>query len=217
MTIGEMIKQYREENNISQREMANRCGMSNAAISLYEKNGINPKTGKPFKLEYETYFKLSRIMGITIDEMFEKLGDDALVSLMPPSIHTVKNWNMKRIPLIGSVAAGEPILAEENHEAVILAPGNADYALEIKGESMMPTYLPGDIIYIRKQPDIDHNGQVAVVLLDDEATVKHVYKQKDGLMLISDNPAYEPMFKRYIDFDTIRILGKVCGFTRMYK
>ena len=217
MTIGEMIKQYREENNISQREMANRCGMSNAAISLYEKNGINPKTGKPFKLEYETYFKLSRIMGITIDEMFEKLGDDALVSLMPHNLHAIKNMNLKSVPLIGKVAAGEPILAEESHEAVILAPSKADYALEIQGESMMPTFLPGDIIYIRKQPDIDHAGQVAVVLLDGEATVKHVYKQQDGLLLISDNPSFEPMLKKYADYDSIRILGKVCGFTRMYK
>ena len=82
---------------------------------------------------------------------------------------------------------------------------------------MVPTYLPGDIIYIRKQPDIDYQGQVAVVLLDDEATVKHVYKQQDGLLLISDNPAYAPMNKLYADYDTMQILGTVCGFTRMYK
>lgn len=82
---------------------------------------------------------------------------------------------------------------------------------------MIPTYLPGDIVYIRAQPDIDYPGQVAVVLLDDEATVKHVYKQEDGLLLISDNPSYAPMHKLYSDYSTIRILGKVCGFTRMYK
>ena len=217
MTIGEMIKKFREEHDISQRTMATMCGLSNAMISMYEKNGINPKTGKPFKLEYETYFKLANVMGIDIDEMFEKLGDDALVNLMPHNLHAIKNMNLKSVPLIGKVAAGEPILAEESHEAVILAPSKADYALEIQGESMMPTFLPGDIIYIRKQPDIDHAGQVAVVLLDDEATVKHVYKQQDGLLLISDNPSYEPMLKKYADYDSIRILGKVCGFTRMYK
>ena len=217
MTIGALIKQFREENDISQREMAIRSGVSNYAISMYEKDGINPKTGKPFKLTYETYFKLANVMGMTIDELFEKLGNDAIIDLLPSNIYRVKNMHQKRVPLIGKVAAGEPILAQEEYDLLVPAPANADYALEIAGESMMPTYLPGDVIYIREQPDIDHQGQVAVVLLDDEATVKHVYKQKDGLMLISDNPAYEPMFKRYADFDTIRILGKVCGYTRMYK
>lgn len=215
MTLGEMIKQYRERFGMSQRDFANKSGMSNVMISYIERNE-NPRTGKPINLSYESYYKIAEALGIDITEMFKSL-DLASVNLLPSNIKTINEMSLKSVPLIGSVAAGEPILAEENHEAVILAPGNADYALEIKGESMMPTYLPGDIIYIRKQPDIDHNGQVAVVLLDDEATVKHVYKQKDGLMLISDNPAYEPMFKRYIDFDTIRILGKVCGFTRMYK
>lgn len=217
MTIGELIRQFREENDISQREMASRSGISNATISMYEKNGINPKTGKPFKLSYETYFKLASVMGMSIDTLFEKLGDDGLVDLMPSNLHRIKDIVPHKVPLIGRVAAGEPILAQEEYGIFVPAPDKADYALEIAGESMMPTYLPGDVIYIRKQPDIDHQGQVAVVLLDNEATVKHVYKQKDGLMLISDNPAYEPMFKRYADFDTIRILGKVCGYTRMYK
>jgi repressor LexA len=123
----------------------------------------------------------------------------------------------KRVPLIGKVAAGEPIFASESYGVAVPGPYKADYALEIQGESMMPTYLPGDIIYIREQPTIDYQGQVAVVLLDDEATVKHVYRQKDGLLLISDNPAYEPMTKRFEDFATVRILGKVCGYTRMYR
>ena len=217
MSIGELIKQYREKMGLSQREFANKCGISNVSISQYEKNGINPKTGKPFKIEFVTYLKLAQAMEMDIDEMFEILGDNALVGMVPNNVIPISDMTLKQVPVIGKVAAGEPIYAEETHEAVITAPGKADYALEIEGESMVPTYLPGDIIYIRKQPDIDYQGQVAVVLLDDEATVKHVYKQQDGLLLISDNPAYAPMNKLYADYDTMQILGTVCGFTRMYK
>ena len=217
MSIGDLIKQYREKMGLSQREFANKCGISNVSISQYEKNGINPKTGKPFKIEFVTYLKLAQAMDMDIDEMFEILGDNALVGMVPNNVIPISDMTLKQVPVIGKVAAGEPIYAEETHEAVIPAPGKADYALEIEGESMVPTYLPGDIIYIRKQPDIDYQGQVAVVLLDDEATVKHVYKQQDGLLLISDNPAYAPMNKLYADYDTMQILGTVCGFTRMYK
>ena len=217
MSIGDLLKQYREKMGLSQREFANKCGISNVSISQYEKNGINPKTGKPFKIEFVTYLKLAQAMDMDIDEMFEILGDNALVGMVPNNVIPISDMTLKQVPVIGKVAAGEPIYAEETHEAVIPAPGKADYALEIVGESMLPTYLPGDIIYIRKQPDIDYQGQVAVVLLDDEATVKHVYKQQDGLLLISDNPAYAPMNKLYADYDTMQILGTVCGFTRMYK
>lgn len=217
MTIGEVIKEYREKLGLSQREFAQRCQISNVTISMYEKNGINPKTGKPYKISYESYIKLASAMGISIDELFRLLGDDAEVMLLPSNVIEINNLTMKNVPLIGKVAAGEPILAQETHGAVIPAPSKADYALEIQGESMMPTYLPGDIIYIRAQNNLDYPGQVAVVLLDDEATVKHVYPQQDGLLLISDNPKFEPMLKRYTDYSTVKILGKVCGFTRMYR
>ena len=67
----------------------------------------------------------------------------------------------------------------------------------------------GDVIYIRKQPNVDHDGQVAVVVLDDTATVKHVYRQKDGLLLVSDNPAYPPMYVPDADKNAVQIIGKV--------
>ena len=215
MTLGEMIRKYREENGLSQRDFARLAGISNVSVSYFERNE-KPKTGKPITASFETYSKIANVMGIDIDTMFRDL-DLASVSLMPNNLRLISELNMKRIPLIGKVAAGEPIIAEEDHSVVITGPEKADYALEIQGESMSPTYLPGDIIYVRRQSTLDYQGQVAVVLLDDEATVKHVYRQKDGLLLISDNPAYEPMTKRFEDFASVRILGKVCGYTRMYR
>ena len=214
MNIGELIREYRENNDLAQREFAAKAGISNAMISYIERN-VNPSTNKPMSLSFETYLKIANAMGMDITELFKTV--DSAVDILPANIQKISKIQMKTVPLIGSVAAGGPILATEEHSVVISAPDKADYALEIVGESMVPTYLPGDIIYIREQPTIDYDGQVAVVLLDDEATVKHIYPQKDGLLLISDNPAYAPMMKKYEDYSVIKILGKVCGFTRMYR
>ena len=83
---------------------------------------------------------------------------------------------------------------------------------------MTPTYLHGDLLYVRSQSYVDYDGQIAVVICGDEACVKHVYRQPDGLLLASDNAMFAPMFKKYADYDgTMRILGKVIGFTRMYQ
>jgi len=213
MELGELIRSYREENGYSQRDFAKLCGLSNATVSYIERNE-NPATGKPLKLTFDTYYKIARVLQIDIGEMLKRL-DNAYITI--PGIDRIEKDRMHAIPVIGEVAAGEPITASEDGEDYVYAPEKADYALKIRGESMVPTYLPDDIVYIREQPDIDYPGQVAVVLLDNEATVKHVYKQPDSLLLISDNPDYAPMVKPYADYASIRILGKVCGFTRMYK
>ena len=111
----------------------------------------------------------------------------------------------------------EPILAEQDYEAFVSVDTaiRADYALTVRGDSMEPTYLDGDVIYIREQPDVD-DGQIAVVLVDDHAALKHVYHEKNGLLLVSENPKYPPMHKSFEDYECIRILGVVAGFTRMY-
>ncbi|HIT69207.1 MAG TPA: S24 family peptidase [Candidatus Aphodomonas merdavium] len=101
-------------------------------------------------------------------------------------------------------------------EGYVDAPEKADYALEIEGDSMEPDYLDGDTIYIRQQPDV-YDGGVAVVLVDDSATLKRVYHLQDGLQLVSNNPKYPPMHVSFSEHSAIRILGIVVGYTRMYR
>ena len=120
------------------------------------------------------------------------------------------------MPLIGSVALGEPILAEQEYDVYVDSPIQADYALRTEGDSMSPTYLDGDIVYIRAL-DAVADGTVAVVLIDDSATLKHVYQQPDGIMLTGDNPSFVPMQVKFDEHDVIRILGVPVGYTRMYK
>ncbi len=215
MTIGEIVKQYRQENGLSQRQFAMHCGLSNGYIAMLERN-INPATGKPIVPGLVQVRSIARAMGMDLDELIRLVDGNVRVSLLT-DIKEMGDIEPYRVPLVGEVAAGQPILAEETDGEYVSSPFKADYALLIKGDSMEPTYLDGDMIYIKRQDDIDYPGQVAVVILDDSATVKHVYRQPEGLYLTSDNPKWQPMFKAFKDYNQVRILGKVCGFTRMYK
>jgi repressor LexA len=114
------------------------------------------------------------------------------------------------------VAAGEPIYDPEELGVYVDSPVDADAAITIRGDSMIPTYQDDDMVYIKCRPDVPE-GAVAVVFLDDEATLKHVYKRPTGLTLISDNPAHPPLLVEFADYDRVRVFGVPVGFTRIYK
>lgn len=222
MRLCEIITQYCTEHGLSYRQFALQSGVTNGYISMLV-NGANPKTGKPLRPTVETYEKLAHGMGISLNDLFETM-DDAPVSLATPSarplpanLKPLGELHRQQVPLIGRVAAGQPIMAETDYETFVDAPVDCDTALEVQGDSMKPTYLPGDILYIKHRPDVS-DGQVAVVLLDDEATLKHVYHDgRDGLTLISDNPDYPPIRAHGDEYDYIAIYGVPVGYTRIYK
>ncbi len=113
------------------------------------------------------------------------------------------------LPLVGAVAAGAPILAEEHVEDHVAAPFAADYLLRVKGDSMINAgILDGDLVAVKQQQDA-RDGQIVVALLEDEATVKRVYREPGGVRLEAENEAYEPI--RGTD---IRVIGRVVGVMR---
>jgi len=124
---------------------------------------------------------------------------------------------IKKIPVLGAIACGDPITAEENIEeyrdtvADLLPSGNLFY-LKAKGESMSPTIPNGAYVLIREQPNVE-DGEIAAVLVDNdsEATLKRVKRQQGLVMLMPDNPEYNPIVlsKEY----TGRIIGKAIKFT----
>lgn len=122
-----------------------------------------------------------------------------------------------RIPLLGDIAAGEPILAAEEHEEYVEIDAGApscDYALRVISDSMEPTIHVGDMVFIRQQEDVD-DGKIAAVLMDDHAALKRIRHIKGGLLLISDNTAkYEPRAVMASEFDTLRILGLAVAYRR---
>ena len=196
-TLGTIIKKYRDEHGLSMDAFAELSGISKGYISMLEKN-INPRTGKSITPSLDTYNAVAKALKIDLDKLLSMVDSEEEVFLqskyLPKNIVQVK-YPTKKIPLVGTIAAGVPILAEENIEEYIDLDERikADFCLRIKGYSMVNANIyDGDIIFIKKQSDVD-DGQIAAVLIDDEATLKRVYKYGDSIQLRAENPAFKPI------------------------
>lgn len=113
------------------------------------------------------------------------------------------------VPIIGQIAAGKPILADEHIEAFLPCDTgvHADFGLVVSGDSMIGADIhDGDVVFIRSQPIVD-DGQIAAVRIDDDATLKRFYKNPDGCTLVSMNPQYPPMVFNSGNCDSIQIIG----------
>lgn len=210
MKLGDLIREYREAHDLSQRQFANQCDLSNGYISILEK-GINPSTGKPVTPTLPQLKKLADGMRITLSELFERADDmpiDIGANILPMP-------EMRKVPLLGAIACGEPILAQENIEDYVKIPKDmpGDFALTCKGDSMINARIfDGDIVYIRQQDTVE-NGEIAAVLIDNEATLKRVRLFDDHIVLEPENPMYPPKSFWYEEMNSIRILGKAVAFT----
>lgn len=140
------------------------------------------------------------------------LNDAGLISMDGGKNRTIRLPNPGGIPVIGTVAAGTPILAQENIEGYLPWGGdNSCFALQVKGDSMIDAgILSGDKVIIRPQPTAEH-GEIVVALLGDEATVKRLSRKDGQVWLLPENPAYSP-----IDGREAQIIGKVCAVYREY-
>ena len=213
MKLGDLIREYREKQDLSQRQFADKCDLSNGYISILEK-GINPNTGKPVTPTIPQLKKLACGMNITVMEMLE-LVEDMPIDITSDVPNIIPMPEMRKIPLIGSIACGAPILAEEHIEEYISIPKHvsADFALTCKGDSMINARIfDGDIVYIRQQDTVE-NGEIAAVLIDGEATLKRVRLFDDHISLEPENPQYRPLVYWGEEMNTIRILGKAVAFT----
>ncbi len=123
------------------------------------------------------------------------------------------------VPVLGQIAAGQPLLATQQIEDTLLLPkswvrGDEVFLLRVQGDSMAPLILPGDLVMVRVQPRVDR-GDIAAVLIYDEATVKRVYEEAGGLVLKGDNPSFTPLrFAPAEAAELVQILGKVVGVYR---
>jgi len=201
MKFGERLKQIRIEKGMSQDSLAAMLGTSKQVISRYETGQRTPKIN--IANEY------AKKLGVPLDYL---LGDDSVKQTR--DIYGLLPIESRRIPLLGEIACGQPVYAEEHFEHYIECGTEikADFALRCKGDSMINArILDGDVVFIRKQPMVD-NRDIAAVLIEDEATLKRVYISKDGITLVAENPAYEPIFVSKKDSKNVRILGKAVAF-----
>lgn len=216
MTLGEVIKKYREENDLSMDAFAAKSGLSKAYISILEKNQ-HPKTGKPVVPSVTSMQNAANGMNMDVNELFNLV--DGYVTLSQstdiPSYPNVHPIGTQSLPVLGSVACGEPIFMAEEKEFYVDSTTNvhADFVLIAKGDSMTGARInDGDIVFIRQQPEVE-NGEIAVVAIDDEATLKRFYKYSDDLIVLrAENPDYKDMVYTPEDHKDVRVLGKAVAF-----
>ena len=198
------IRLRREELGMSQEELASRMGYrSKSSITKIEKgiNDIPQNKLEDFAAALETSTAWLRGLengGGVIREGFEA---------MP---------RMARVPLVGSIACGTPITAEQNIERYIGVPADwhADFALTCHGDSMAPTIQDGDIVCIRRQPEVEQ-GEIAAVRIGEEATLKHFHRQGDAVVLLADNAAVcPPMIYAGPQLAELQIEGRAVGLCR---
>lgn len=210
MKLGDLIREYRESHSLSQRQFAMQCDLSNGYISILEK-GVNPNTNKPVTPTLPQLKKLADGLHITLSELFDRVDDmpiDLAANIIPMPA-------MNRVPLLGAIACGAPILAQEHIEDYVDMPAHihADFALTCKGDSMINARIfDGDVVYIRQQDTVE-NGEIAAVLIDGEATLKRVRLFDDHISLEPENPQYRPLVFWGEEMNAIRILGKAVAFT----
>ena len=212
MTLGELIKDYREKNRMSQRKFALRCGVSNGYISMLE-DGKNPATGKPLVPKIDKIMLIADGLGCSLTELLHTVDD---MDIDVSSFGNLRPIKTKRFPMLGEIACGEPIFANEDHETFIDASADikADFCLTAKGDSMIGARIhDGDVVFIRSQP-IVNNGQIAAVIIGDDATLKrwYYYPEQKKLVLTPENPAYEPLVYMGEELDTVRCLGLAVAF-----
>lgn len=189
-------------------ELARLTGLSKARISQYTNGIYIPKA--------DAMHKLARALDVS-DLWLE--GYDVPMERTSgalPNYPDIFPIERKRIPVLGEIACGKPILTDEEHDSFIMSGTNldADFCLRAKGDSMIGARIQdGDIVFIKKS-DMVANGEIAAVVIEDEATLKRVYyyPEKSKLILTPENPKYEPLVFMGPELDEIHILGKAVAF-----
>lgn len=213
MTLGDVIKAYREQHAMSMDKFASVAGISKAYVSMLERN--RTQRGDEPSPSIDIYRSIARAIGIDADELIRMVDGNVSICI-PRAENVIPLPNTYKVPLVGTIACGAPILAVENAEETVDVPGfvHADFALRCKGDSMINARIfDGDIVYIRSQIKVEA-GQIAAVRIDDEATLKKVYYTpgSDRITLRACNPLYPDMVYEGETLNQIEIIGLAVGF-----
>jgi len=210
MSIGDRVKLLREQKGMTQEDLATKLGYkSKSSVTHIERGRDIPRS---------MVVKLADILDTTPAYLMgweDEPEKDELSELME-QYDNIKPIKLKRFPMLGEIACGEPIFADEDREHYIMADMDidADFCLTAKGDSMINARIfNGDIVFIKEMPIVE-NGDIAAVIIDDEATLKRVYYYPDQgkLVLNPENSAYDPLVYIKDELNHIRILGKAVYF-----
>lgn len=203
MTLGEKLKKIRTDNNMTIKQLADyieeKCNLiiDKSMISRWENDKATPVN--TFLSAYAKAFNVNLNYLIGLDDQ----------EYLPKNLIPIRK--IKKVPIVGTIACGSPILAEENIDGYFsIDPSiDADYCLKAKGDSMIDIGIhDGDLIFLRQQPVVE-NGEVGAVLIGEEATLKKVYINENEMILQPCNKNYPPMVVKGND---IKIMGKLVGY-----
>lgn len=188
------LKMLRLKAGLTQGELAQKLGVSQSRIGMYESGQRQPN--------FEMLDKLA--------ELFNTDMNFLITGSEQPSIDNIIPVKRRQIPILGKIACGEPIFADKTYDVLDPDAEGFDFCLRCTGDSMVNANIKdGDMVFIHSQ-DMVENGDIAAVIIDNEATLKRVayYPEKNMLILKPENPKYNDLVYIGSELDTIRILGK---------
>lgn len=214
------LRKLREQSGYTLKEISVKLGVSEAMVSRHESSTKN--------IPYDIIEEYANIYGCTPSYIMgwdstETSTDNGYYANLKELHNGIVPISTVKVPLVGEIACGEPIEADEEIEYYVEpdTPINCDFALKAKGDSMEGVNLKihdGDIVFVRKQSTVE-NGEVAVVIIDNDATLKRVYYYPDDkkLVLQAENSKYAPFVYVGPELETVHILGKAVAFQSYIK
>lgn len=211
-TFSERLKSLRQEKGWSQQRLADELKLSKSSVNMYERGEREPG--------FETMETIADLFNVDMNYLYGhtdiKIADPIVRSkrpTIPPGFEPMPAMDV--VPLVGRIACGTPIMAEENIEQMVCVPSrwHSTFTLTCKGDSMEPRIHDGDLVAIRKQPEVE-NGEIAAVRIGEEATLKHVYLHENFIELRPENPAFNSIILSRDDMNDVVIEGKAVGLCR---
>ena len=208
MTTGDLIKARRKELAMSAERLAEKVGVSPATIYRYEKGDIE-------KVPVDVIKDIAKALNTTPAYLMGWETSPAAPTI--PAGFEPRPKTVKR-PLVGDIACGEPITAEQNVQEYVDVPEGivCDFCLRCHGDSMIDAGIrDNDVVYIKTQPQVE-DCEIAAVRIGDEATLKRVYYDGSTITLVPANSAYRPKSYSGPELDDIQIEGKATGYTHWF-
>ena len=210
-TFKERLKALRTEKGWSQQRLADELEISKSSVNMYERGEREPS--------FETMEAIADIFNVDMDYLYGRT-DVKIANPVTPAKSTIPPGfmpmpEMAQVPLVGRIACGTPITAEQNVEQIVSIPAawRATFTLMCKGDSMAPRIQDGDLVAVRSQPEVE-NGEIAAVRIGEEATLKHVYVYPNYIELRPENPEYNSITKIGPEMEDVHIEGRVVGLCR---
>lgn len=207
--FNERLRSLRKGKGLTQQQLADTLEISKSSVNMYERGEREPG--------FETLEAIASVFNVDMNYLYGK--SEVRNSMFAPDGYVPSGFQelpaVKMVPVVGRIACGQPITAEENIESMAAVPEEwrASFCLICQGDSMEPRIKNGDLVAIRKQEMVE-NGEIAAVRIGSEATLKHVYYHRNYVELRPENPAYESIIKMREEMNEVQIEGKAVGLCR---